>query len=371
MTGSRFSLVLGGGGLRGLAHIGAIQELDARGWEPAEMVGCSIGALIAAAWASGFTTAELESIALSLRRRDIFQIAHGDMAFKRMRAPALYRSEPLEHLVDGLLGEVTFAQLQRPLIVAGVEINSGLQIYWGAPGLQHVRVADAVLASMSLPGFFAPREIDGRYWVDAAIVDNLPVRFAGSRGHDFVVGVDVGSTSVLRSDTEREGFASVFARATEIVFQGAMEWHLAGWSGPPLLLVQPRVEHVPMFSFDHTKDLIAEGRRSTAAAIDQSADALRQAKGGIYPTKRVRLGVVRERCIGCGNCVALAPPGYFHLDADGKAVPRTEPALWSPMDGAFLRHCPTYAITARPLSASEEAAVSTGGASTGTVRESA
>ena len=370
----RFALVMGGGGLRGLAHVGALQELQSRGWVPAEIAGVSIGALVASAWAAGYSMDELESIALSLRRRDIFQIAHTDMALKRMRSPSLYRAEPLDHLVHGLLGEVTFAELPRRLVVGAVEINSGMQIYWGTPGLDHGRGADAVLASMSLPGFFPPREIEGRWWVDAAVVDNLPVRLAGSRGHDMVVAVDVGATSVLRSDTQEQGFASLFARATEIVFHQTMESHLATWSRPPLMLVQPRVEHIPMFSFDHTRELINEGRRATAAAMEQAAPDLAHAAEGIFPRRRIQLRVLRERCIGCGNCVALAPPGLFHMDHEGKAVATEQACLWSPLDGGFIRHCPTYAITAHPVPAAlpaAEAGFSTDGGSRGTAPASA
>ena len=372
---NRFALVMGGGGLRGLAHVGALQALTERGWIPGEIVGVSIGALIGSAWAAGYSMNELESIAHSLRRRDIFQLAHVDMAFKRMRSPSLYQAEPLDHLVHGLLGDVTFAELPRRLLVGSVEINTGLQIYWGTPGLEHVRVAEAVLASMSLPGFFPPREIESRWWVDGALIDNLPVRLAGSRGHDLVVAVDVGASSVLRADAHSEGFASLFARATEIVFHQTMERHLASWGSPPMVLVQPRVEHVPMFSFDHTRELISEGRRATAAALDQAAADLATAAGGIFPRRRIEVRVLRDRCIGCGNCVALAPPGMFHMDGEGKAVASGQVCVWSPIDGGFIRHCPTYAITAHPVAAAEPApaaaGASTDGGSTGTDRESA
>ncbi len=365
MNGRRFALVLGGGGLRGLSHVGALQEIESRGWEPAEVIGCSIGALVAAAWASEFSTSEMESIARSLRRRDIFALAHSDMALKRMRAPSLYRSDHLQNLVYGLIGDVTFRELPRRLIIASVEINSGMLVYWGLPGLDHVKVADAVIASCSLPGFFPPREIDGRYWVDGALVDNLPVHLAASRGHDAVVAIDVGPGNALRADVQDSGFANVYARASEIVFQQAMERHLAAWTRPPMLLVQPRVEHVPMFSFDHTREMIVEGRRAMAAAMDQSADAVLAAPGGIFPKRMMKIGVTRERCIGCGACISLAPPGTFRMDAEGKAVAREEPVAWSAVDGGYLRHCPTYAITAHPA-APAAAAASTGGASTGT-----
>lgn len=357
---------MGGGGLRGLAHVGALRALEQRNWIPADVVGVSMGALVAASWAVGFAVDEIQSMAVSIRRRDIFRIAHSDMAFKRMQSPALYRFEPLENLVRGLVGEVTFGDLPRPLLIATVDINSGTYTIFGLPGTERVRVLDAVMASCALPGFFPPREIDGRFYVDGALVDNLPARLAAARGWNGVVAVDVGATSVLRADTQDEGFAAVFLRATEIVFQQAMERHLAAWSGPPLLLVQPRVEHIPIFSFDKARELIAEGERATRQALDQAGEAVRSAAGGIHPQRLVQVKVNRDRCTGCGACVALAPQGMFRLDGEGKAVGPDQPLRWSPVDGSFIRHCPTWAITARPAAAG----ASIDGATTGTGRDS-
>lgn len=344
----RFSLVLGGGGMRGLAHVGVLRALEERDWTPTEVVGTSIGSLLGAAWATGrYTVPEMEQISLGLRRRDIFQIAHADMAFKRMRSPALYRSEPLMELILRLVGDIAFKDLARRLIINSVDINSGTQMYWGLPGLEDVRVADAVFASCALPGFFAPHEIRGGYYVDGAIVDNLPVRIAASRGVDAVVAVNVGASSLLRADTQDAGFAAVYARGSEIVFQQAMEWHLRSWTKPPLLLVQPSVQQLPMMSFDHTRELMDEGHRATRMALETAGDAVRTAGGGIFPRRLVQIHVNRERCIGCGACVSYAPPGTFRME-NGKAVGPDQPCEWSPVDGDFIRHCPTFAITARP-----------------------
>jgi len=344
----RFALVLGGGGMKGLAHVGALRALAERAWVPEVIVGTSIGSLVGAAWAADFTLAEIEEIARSLRRQDVFTVARRAMAAKRLRAPGIYKTEPLEALLRGLLGETTFRELSRRLIVASVDLNSGSVLYWGLPGLEDVPVAEAVLASCALPGFFAPREIRHHFLVDGALVDNLPVALAAAQGVDGVVAVDVGSSSVLRAEVQEDGFAAVFARATEIIFQQMLETRLAHWTRPPMLLVQPRVEHVPMLTFLNTRELIDEGYRATAAALDQAGDEVRRADGGVFPRRLVELRVDRERCIGCGVCVVLAPAGTFKLDGAGKAVGPRGPQVWSPVGGDFLRHCPTYAITARP-----------------------
>lgn len=362
--GWRFALVLGGGGIKGLAHVGVLRALEERGWIPDVVIGNSIGAMIGAAWAVDFTIAELEALALSMTRRDVFAIARGEMAARRLRAAGLYKTEPLEMLLRGFLGDTTFDELPRRLVVASVDINSGMVTYWGLPGLRNVPVTDAVFASCALPGFFAPREIGSRYLVDGALADNLPVTLAATLDVDGVIAVDVGSSSVLRAEVQESGFAAVVARASEIVFHQLLESRLAHWTRPAMLLIQPRVEHVPMLSFAHNRELIDEGYRSTVAALDQAGDEVRRAGAGIFPRRLVEVSVDRDRCIGCGACVALAPAGTFRMDASGKAVGPSAPQEWSPISGGFVRHCPTYAITAH--SARAAASDPTDGGSRGT-----
>jgi NTE family protein len=262
------------------------------------------------------------------------------------------------------VGDATFRELPRRLVVSAVEINSGQQVYWGLPGLDDVRVVDAIMASCAMPGFFPPREIRGGWWVDGGIGDNLPVR-AVAAGMDCLVAVDVGARDAIRADVQEAGFASVFARAGEIVFQRSTESYLAGWRAPSILLVRPRVEEIPSFSFRHTPVLIAAGYRATLDALDAAGDAVRRGVPGIHPRRWVRVEVRRERCVGCGVCVALAPDGMLQMDAARRAVADARSVQWSPLDGGFVRHCPTLAISATPAGP-PEAGASTSGASTGT-----
>jgi len=363
-----FALVLGGGAMRGFAHIGALHALEQRGWAPTEVVGTSIGALVGAAWASGLSAAELESIALSIVRDDVFRVARTSLARGRLHARSIYLSEPLDDLIRGLVGDSTFRDLPRRLIVASTEINSAQHIYWGLPGLDDVPAADAVYASCALPGFFPPRELRGGWWVDGGLGDNLPARLAGSRGHGLIVAVDVGAQDVVRPDVQRSGFAAVFARASEIVSNHANEALLAAWGAPPLLLVRPRVEEVPMLSFDRTPELIAAGYRAMLEALEDAGAEARAAAGGVFPRRAMRVGVRRERCIGCGACLSFAP-GMFRMDADGKAVARPDVVIFSPLEGGFVRQCPTFAITVEPAGA--EGVASTADGSTGTAPASA
>jgi len=342
----RFALVLSGGGLKGLAHIGVFQALAERGLTPDLVVGSSMGSLVAAAWASGMSVEAMRARAMLVHRKDVFRVAHADMAFRRMLAPAIYRREPLDLLIDDLVGRHTFDDLPRRLIINTVDVNSGMQVLWGAPGLRDVPVGDAVFASCALPGIFPPREIRGRYFCDGAVVSNLPVRVALALGRVPVIAVDVGATTALRASVEQSGFAATYVRGLEIVMQTMQEYAMRRWEGQAVLLVEPRVEHVSMFSFEHTREMIEEGHRATSEALDQYMEPLFSGSPGIYPQRVVQVEVDRDRCIGCGACMMRAP-GVFVLDEDGKAAVRHSLQIWSPGDGDYVRNCPTYAITAK------------------------
>lgn len=343
----RFSLVLGGGGLRGLAHVGVLEALEQRGLEPVETVGNSVGSLVAAAWCNGVPLAELRAVAETISRGDLFRVAHLDMAFKRMLSPAVYRPEPLEELAHSFLGSVTFNDLQRSLLVNTVDINAGSPVFWGLPGLRNVPVVDAVYASCALPGIYPPREINGRHYVDGATISNLPVAIAARQELDFVLAVDVGNTTATREGVEDRGFASIYSRAAELMMQRVLEGQLRRWRSPPLVLVRPAVGHFSLFSFAHKHDLLEEGRRAMTRVLE--APWFPPLGGeGVYPRQRVLVEVNRERCIGCGACLTHGPETVFQLDGDRKAVCAQPQQEWSPLDGGYLRVCPTRAITARP-----------------------
>lgn len=338
-----FSLVLSGGGLKGLAHIGVFRALDERGLEPSLIVGSSMGSLIAGAYAAGMRIREMEDRALALKRSDVFRIAHVEMALRRMLAPAVYRRDPLDRILQDLVGDRTFADLDRRLVVNTVDLNSGHQILWGSPGLDDVRVADAIFASCALPGILPPRLIQGHVCGDGAVVDNLPVRVAAALHPGPVVAVDLGGGHQHRHRVERTGFAATYSRGLELVMGRLIDGALQTWSASPLVLIRPALAQVSMFAFNRTPFLIAEGYRATLDTLDRLAAPLDQLPPGIHPRRLGRLTVDPVRCIGCGLC-ASACPELFRMEA-GKAVAIGDDREWSPLNDRAVWMCPVSAIS--------------------------
>ena len=339
----RIALVLGGGGLKGFAHIGVLRALHELGIVPTTYAGTSIGALIAAARAGGMEWHEMARRASSLRRRDLFRVNHMGMIVDRTRATSFYLEEPLRSLCESVTPAVRFHEIPARLLVNTVDLALGTQVVWGLPGLQDVPIAEAVYASCALPGAFPPGTVGGRICADGGVVDNLPVAIAGV-GSDLVIGVDVGSSDLTHQhDIATQGAFNIYMRAATMMMHTLQQQPLEAWSGPPLLLIRPKVSHIGWFDFQHTPQLIEAGYRAALESFEHLETAV-ASPGGVWPKRTTRIAVSLERCTGCGICVALAPR-VMGLDGNRKAYALAPVVDWSPADGDFVNHCPTRAIT--------------------------
>jgi NTE family protein len=337
-----FALVLGGGGLKGFAHIGVLRALEERGLRPSLVCGTSIGSLIAAAYLGGMPVNDMESYAIGLKQRDLFRIDHIGMVRRRMNNPSLYLEAPLRRIIEDVIPAGTIEDLPTPLLVNTVDLERGSQLVWGLPGLRNVGVREAVYGSCALPGFFPPAEIGGRLCVDGSVMDNLPVDIAG-KDVDALIAVDIGSTSIATSrNLGRRGFAAIYMRSAQIMMHALEQEQLARWGRPPMLLVRPPIWHYHWFTFSRTKEIIAAGYAATLSALDQAGDHLISGRG-VLPKRTVEIEVDRDACIGCTLCVVLAP-NVMAMDEQQKAIVIASPLEWSRAEGDFVHQCPTDAI---------------------------
>jgi len=343
--------VLGGGGLKGIAHLGVLRALAERGIAPALVAGTSIGSLIGTAFAGGMSLDEMEKRALELRRSDLFRLDRIGMLRQRQNAVSIYLEAPLRELCLSIVPPVRLSDFDIPVLVNTVDLQQGAQVVWGLPGLRDVAAPDAVYASCALPGFYPPGFVGQRVCADGGVIDNLPVAVA-SRHMDAMIAVDVGSSDIpRRHDIVAAGFASIYMRAASTMMHALQLAPLVNWDGPPMLLVRPKISHIPWFSFSHMEELIHAGYEAATDALDACSTCLEQ-QTGVFPQREIRVEVDPAKCIGCTLCVALAPE-TMAMGEDGKAFARKPVVEWSPADGDFVNHCPTLAISAEPLSPDE------------------
>lgn len=174
-------LALGGGAARGLAHIGVLLELQAAGVAVTHVAGCSFGSIVGAAYVCG-TLAELEELARSLSRAELIRYADATFSGGVLRGDALL--EELRHLTRGL----RFEELPVPFAVVATDLETGAPVV-----LRTGSIAEAVRASMSVPGLFAPAMVEGRALVDGGLVELVPVTALRELRPPRAVAVDVSS----------------------------------------------------------------------------------------------------------------------------------------------------------------------------------
>lgn len=273
--GKRIWLVLGGGGMKGLAHVGVWRALSEAGVKVQGVVGTSIGALVGALVASGATWEELRDHALALRKEDIIRFNRRALLFNGVRQVSLFRGDALREYFEGLLPAGGWSDLDMPLQVNAVDLRCGRTEWFGPGARTDVSLLDAVYASSALPVFYPPAELPGGAYVDGGTEHPLALGRAASEGATGIVGVDVGAGQEGETDKILEkGMLAIHQR----IF-GIMTWRrrrdlLAQWDGPPVLYVRPRLEGYETFDFESIEYFIEEGYRAMTEALDTSGTAI-------------------------------------------------------------------------------------------------
>ncbi len=192
----KLGLALGGGGVRGFAHLGVLSVLEKAGLAPHVVAGTSMGAIVAALYAALPSLADVES-----RLADFFQrigpalgeLAHAAAATPGpipLDRPSLMDAAVFHGFFDDLIPDIRFEQTRVPLAVVAVDLVSGLEIVYRSGSLR-----PAVLGSAALPGIFPPILHEGRVLVDGGWTSRIPVDAARSVGADRVVAVEVSDPS--------------------------------------------------------------------------------------------------------------------------------------------------------------------------------
>jgi NTE family protein len=293
-------LVLGGGAARGFAHLGVIRTLIAKGFTPDIITGTSIGAVVGGCYAAGKID-DFEAWAKSLTKRRI--LGYLDVSFS---GSGLISGGRLAEKLFAGLGEMTIEELPIRYAAIATEIGTGHEI-WITRG----KLVDAMRASYALPGVFPPVSIGGRWLMDGALVNPLPISVARALGARVVIAVNVNADNFGRGTAvqdlgpltetpiaqaaqnifggheknakrrflgtaERPGISTVMVEAFNVMQDRITRARLAG--DPPDVLISPKLGKVGVFEFHRAQESIALGAEATERALEsigEAADALR------------------------------------------------------------------------------------------------
>jgi NTE family protein len=265
---SKVVLVLGGGGIKGLAHVGAWRAIQEAGVEVSEIVGTSIGGLVGAALAAGDSIEELRRKALALRRANLVTVNRWAVLINGIRQQSVFRGDVFLDYVKSVLPEHSFDRLRIPVTMNAVDLATGELVWLGSAGDRTIDIPTAVVASCALPVFYPPVAWQNSYLVDGGIGDNLPVDFAASRGADRIIAIDVGAGGARdASKVLQQGMVAIHHRVTEIMGYPRKIARLKSWNGPPLIYARPRIEAYSTFEFGKTDFFLEEGYRATKEAL--------------------------------------------------------------------------------------------------------
>jgi NTE family protein len=273
VTPERIVLVLSGGGMKAMAHIGVLRALEECGLHPTEIVGTSGGALIGALAAGGLDYDELVPRVMRIRARDVVVPAKSALLLRGVGAASVLRSAPLRALLRRIVPVNDFGALLLPLRITATDLDSGELVVFGAGGRGDCTVAEAVYASMALPVYYPPARIGGRRFADGGIRAVLPLDVAAAIPADLVVAVDVGPVPFGPAPGDRQlpALVALSDRALAIAMADQKARTLAAWRAaagrPTLLLVTPDVDPNGTFAFDRTAEFIEAGYRAAHAVL--------------------------------------------------------------------------------------------------------
>jgi NTE family protein len=304
MANPRIGLALGSGSARGWSHIGVIEALAEAGIEPDIVCGCSIGALVGAAYVAGELPA-LKAFAQSLTWREIAR-----MLDVRLSGGGLIGGQEIVAFLRKLKVAAPIASYSKPFAAVATDLLTGREIW-----LREGSIEEAVRASISIPGILSPARHADRWLVDGGLVNPVPVSVCRALGADVVIAVNlngdiIGRHAVASDEPDGDGATKAPPEfLSRLVDQMPVAWRehasailpklvspapaspgyfevlmssinvmqdqitrarLAG--EPPHVMLVPRLSHIGLMEFNRAAETIAEGR----AVVEHALPLLRR-----------------------------------------------------------------------------------------------
>jgi len=295
----KWGLALGGGFLRGAAHIGVLKVLNEEGFWPEVVAGTSVGSIVAALYCSGCSPGKLEKITQKLGPEYFYDpfSAVGKLSalvikliFDFIHVPTPFQvplglasGKKMERWLENQLGFKHFRELKTFLAITSVDINTGMRVVFTDKDvyssklpedivfIQRIPVAPAVVASCSVPGIFEPKRIGIRLLVDGGLKENVPVEVLSLLGMEVVVGVDVGYDEEPYKDIY--SIVQLLSQSLDIIGSEVIQMKLDRFAH---LVIRPVLKDVGPWDFSKIPYCVKQGEEAARQALPALREVLRK-----------------------------------------------------------------------------------------------
>ena len=277
------ALVLSSGGARGLAHIGAIEELESNGYHISSIAGCSMGALIGGVYAAG-KLQEFREWMKTVTRKKMLELTDISLSFNH-----LVKGKRIIEAIMEFVPDVAIEDLPIPYCAVATDLKAGKEVV-----LNKGSLFEAIRASISLPSFYEPVQRDDMVLIDGGVINPIPLNRVVRHRGDILVGVDVSGHDYksqweeMHRLTERQkNDKSLKAKILDKLIPDNIEFNyytmlsrtsslmirqnsiLMAQLTKPDILVDIQMSRYGSFDYDKSEKLITIGHQKTSQAISK------------------------------------------------------------------------------------------------------
>ena len=262
------ALVLSSGGAKGLAHIGAIEELETHGYHISSIAGCSMGALIGGVYAAG-KLEEFREWMKTVDKKKMLELTDFSLSLNH-----LVKGKKIIEAIMEFVPDVAIEDLPIPFCVVATDLKAGKEVL-----ITKGSLFQAIRASISIPSFYEPVQRDGMILVDGGIVNPTPLNRVQRQPEDILVGIDVSGHDYKAQWEEHQNlnYFTVLSRSSSLmIHQNSL---LMAKIMKPDIFVGVQMGQYGIFDYDKSEEIIAIGRLKTALAISQYEENARSSTG--------------------------------------------------------------------------------------------
>lgn len=290
------ALALSSGGARGLAHIGAIEELEAQSYKITSIAGCSMGALVGGVYAAGKLN-EFREWMKTIDRKKMLSLIDFSLSLNH-----IVKGTRIIEAIMEFVPDVNIEDLPIPYCAVATDLKAGKEVLFNKGSL-----FQAIRASISLPSFYEPVQRDDMILIDGGVINPLPLNRVKRQAGDILVGIDVSGhdykaqwdeqqrlTAIQKSDASLKtkildmlipdnidfNYYTVLSRASSLMIR--QNSILMAQLMNPDILIDIQMNRYGTFDFDKSEKLIAIGRQKTLPAIDKYENSQASGKKSFF-----------------------------------------------------------------------------------------